>query len=135
MKYYKTSNLSIQDNNINSIYFVNELLYPFYNDKKYVFFKENYDTLRKNIVNGNYDDNKIKTTFYDNNILILRKKDNKIIKLPKLKNNNNNTNFNYSFFIHLIKKSKKNPFYFCDSNKILDNYKTINGILYLYYQL
>ena len=51
MNYYKTTNLSIQNNNINCNLFINELLLEYYDESKFNFYRENYEYLRKNMLN------------------------------------------------------------------------------------
>jgi len=111
MKFFKTSNLSLLDCNINSTIFINELLLEYLDNSKYIFYNEEYNVLRNNIVNNIYNKNKITNSFFNKNeVYILRIKDNKILKLPPIFNNN--SLFNYSYFINIIKKSKKKFFFF-----------------------
>lgn len=133
MKYYKTSNLSIQNNHINSTIFINYLLLDYLDTSKFYFYNDSFDNVRKNIINNKYEKNKINNTFFNtNHVSILRLKDNKILKLPKL--SNNNSLFNYEYFISLIKKSKQ-PFIFSDNLSNTKNYSTINSIIYLYFNI
>lgn len=133
MKYYKTSNISIQNDNINSTIFINHLLLDYLDSSKFYFYDDSFDNVRKNIINNKYEKNKITNTFFNTNYLtILRLKDNKILKLTTL--NNNNSLFNYEYFIHLIKKSKQ-PFIFTDNLSNTKNFTTINSIIYLYFNI
>lgn len=136
MKYYKTSNISIKNCNINTNIFINELLLDYLDVSKYYFYNEEYNNLRNNIVNNDYEKNKIKNNFFNKNnnenIMILRKSDNKIIKLPRL--DYNNSLFNYLYFINLIRKQKE-IFFFKDNDNNIDNFSTINSIIYLYFNI
>lgn len=133
MSYYITTNTSIYDNIINCNIFINELLIDYYDNKKFVFYYSTYEDLRNAILNNTFEKcKKIKNNlFYNkNNIFILRIRDNKIIKLPKLLINNPNSNFDYSFFIDMIKK--KNYSIILNSQKNKNNLSIINSIIYLY---
>lgn len=133
MKYYKTSNLSIQNSNINTNIFINHLLLDYFDKSKFTFYNDTYNNLRKNLLIDKYKKKKIDSSFFNShNISILRIKDNKIIKLPQL--NNNNSLFNYEYFINLIKKSTK-PFIFSDTSSNTNNFSSINSIIYLYFNI
>lgn len=135
MSSYITTNISINDNVINSNTFVNELLIDYYDRNKFTFYYSKYDDLRKNILNNDFNNCKqLKNNlFYNkNDIFILRKKDNKIIKLPKLINNSN-SNFDYSLYIHMIKKKEYSIILNSDNND--NDLSTINSIIYLYNNL
>lgn len=135
MKFFKTSNLSIQNDKINSNIFINELLQEYLDESKYIFYDETFDNIRKNMLFNQDKLKKIANNFYHNKnkIFIVRKKDNKIIKCNKIINNNHY--FNYSYFIDLIKNSKKKKFYFCDNYGNIEQFKTINTILNLYFYI
>lgn len=134
MKYYKTSNLSIQNANINANIFINCLLLDYFDQSKFYFYNDTYDNIRKNIIKNKYEIKKIvNQLFYTTKYMsIVRLKDNKILKLPKL--NNNNSLFNYEYFINLIQQSNK-PFIFSDNSLNTQNFTTINSIIYLYFNI
>jgi len=136
MSHYITTNTSIYDDMINCNIFINELLIDYYDNKKFIFYYSTYEDLRNSILNNSFDKcKKLKNNlFYNkNNIFILRVKDNKIIKLPKLIINNTNSNFDYSFFIHMIKKKIYSIIVNSEINK--NNLLIVNSIIYLYNNL
>lgn len=131
MKYFKTSNISVHNSNINTNIFINNLLLDYFDKSKFTFYNDTYDNIRKNLFINKYKKNIISNTFfYHTDVTILRIKDNKIIKLPKLKNNN--SLFNYEYFINLIKNSNK-PFIVSDTFSNTKDFSSINSIIFLYF--